>query len=292
MCDRLNATGAPARCGCALGLRSNGTPRQRAPRRRSSSSRSATCVASHCAAALRARHGGGVSRSQSERRGVRRSISPSAVAATSRSTHQSSGTRSAARCSLLGRNGAQGRAARRNFAARRRAVDLDGLAQQETAADLELRDGRFHMGADIGWRGTCAPAMSACAPCAAAAHRGAPWRCARALPSRRRRPPPEAALSAHTLHLVDALLAQDLLHALDGVAFRVQQVADAAQQLQILRPVVAAAAAPLHRLDLRKPAFPEAQDVLGHVELARNLADRTKCLRRLLIAPPAASGLS
>ena len=71
------------------------------------------------------------------------------------------------------------------------------------------------------------------------------------------------------LHLIDALLAQDLLHALDGVALGVQQMADAAQQRQILGAIVAAPAAALHRPDLRKPAFPEAQDVLGHARARR-----------------------
>src|SRR6185437_2184520 len=64
-----------------------------------------------------------------------------------------------------------------------------------------------------------------------------------------------------------------LLHALDGVALVVEHVADALDQLDILRPVVAAAAATLHRLDLGEAGFPEAQHVLRQIEVFGYLAD-------------------
>jgi hypothetical protein len=99
------------------------------------------------------------------------------------------------------------------------------------------------------------------------------------------------------LDAVDALLAQDLLHALDRVALGVQQLADAAQQLEILRPVIAPAAAALHRPDLRELDLPEPQDVLGHLEVVGDLADRAERCRSLAhcplpppdFAPPAAT---
>ena len=46
-----------------------------------------------------------------------------------------------------------------------------------------------------------------------------------------------------------AALAQQLLHALDGVTFLAQQVADAAQQGHVLGPVIAPPAAALEGLD-------------------------------------------
>ncbi len=70
-----------------------------------------------------------------------------------------------------------------------------------------------------------------------------------------------------------AVLAQQLLHALDGVALVVEHVADALDQLDILRAVVAAAAAALHRLDLREARLPEAQHMLRQVEIFGHFAD-------------------
>src|SRR5690606_32384731 len=75
------------------------------------------------------------------------------------------------------------------------------------------------------------------------------------------------------LDLVDTLGAQDLLNTADRVALEVQQVTNAPQQVKVLRPVVASPAAPLHGLDLRELLFPEPEDVLGNVELFRDLAD-------------------
>ena len=78
---------------------------------------------------------------------------------------------------------------------------------------------------------------------------------------------------------------QKALHALDGVAVLVEQRADAAQEIDVLRPVVTPAAAALERANLAELAFPEPQHVLRHVELGRNLADRAKRLRRLFNPP-------
>ena len=58
-------------------------------------------------------------------------------------------------------------------------------------------------------------------------------------------------------------LAQEALDAKNGVAARVEQVAHPAQQGDVLRPVVAPAAAALQRLELRELGFPETEDVLG-----------------------------
>src|SRR5262249_12896152 len=58
---------------------------------------------------------------------------------------------------------------------------------------------------------------------------------------------------------------QKLLHALDRIAVIIEQVADALQEIDILGPIVTSAATTLHRLDLRKPRFPEAQDMLWKV---------------------------
>ena len=71
-----------------------------------------------------------------------------------------------------------------------------------------------------------------------------------------------------------ALLLEDALHALDGVALAVEEMADAAQQIDIVGPVVAPAAAALHRLDLREPRLPEAQHMLRQIEVVRDFADR------------------
>ena len=83
------------------------------------------------------------------------------------------------------------------------------------------------------------------------------------------------------LDVLDAVLAQQPLHALDGVAGVLQEIADAAQKLHVGRPVEAAPAAALHGLELRELQLPEAQHVLLDAELDRHLADVAKCLQRL-----------
>src|SRR5436305_2136273 len=68
------------------------------------------------------------------------------------------------------------------------------------------------------------------------------------------------------LHKLDAVILQDALRTADRVALAVEQVPNAAQQIDIVRPVVAPAAAALERLDLLKPGFPEPQHMLRQVE--------------------------
>ena len=75
----------------------------------------------------------------------------------------------------------------------------------------------------------------------------------------------------HRLHRAHALFLQDALHAPNGVAVAVKQVPDAAQQVDILRTIVAPAAAALHRLDVRETALPEPQHVLRQIELVCDL---------------------
>ena len=101
----------------------------------------------------------------------------------------------------------------------------------------------------------------------------------------RRLPPRAAGCGApglpDVLHELDAVILQDALRAADRVALAVEQMADAAQQIDVVGPVIAAAAAALHRLDLLEAGFPEAQHVLRQVEIVRDFADRPECVGRL-----------
>src|SRR5512139_1854622 len=85
------------------------------------------------------------------------------------------------------------------------------------------------------------------------------------------------------LHELRALLAQDSLHAEDRVALAVQQMANPAQQIDVVRAVVAASATALHRFDLVKSAFPEAQHMLRQIEIVRDFTDGAKCVWRLVV---------
>jgi hypothetical protein len=51
---------------------------------------------------------------------------------------------------------------------------------------------------------------------------------------------------------------------------------DAPKELDIGGPVIAPAAAALHRLELGKPGFPKAQNVLSNAEIGGNFADIAK----------------
>src|SRR5262249_21749742 len=88
-----------------------------------------------------------------------------------------------------------------------------------------------------------------------------------------------------TLDRLDAVLLEDPLHAADGVALAVKQPANPLEKIDIVRPVIAAAAAPLHRLDLRETRFPEPQHVLGNVQVVSDFADGAECIRRLVQMP-------
>ena len=84
------------------------------------------------------------------------------------------------------------------------------------------------------------------------------------------------------LHETHALLAQETLNAANGVAFAIEEVANAAQKIEVVRAIVAAPAAALHRLDLAEAAFPEPQHMLRNVELRRHFADGPECVRCLV----------
>src|SRR5258705_2677160 len=78
------------------------------------------------------------------------------------------------------------------------------------------------------------------------------------------------------------LLAQDLLHALDGETIAVEQRSYASQQIEIVGTVIAPAAAALQRLDGRELRLPKTQHMLRHVEIGGNFADGPKRFRRFL----------
>jgi len=83
---------------------------------------------------------------------------------------------------------------------------------------------------------------------------------------------------ADGLHEADALFLKDPLHTLDGVAFALEELANAPQQVDIVRTIIAPPAAAFQRLDVGKARFPEAQDVLGQVEVFGDLADGSECV--------------
>src|SRR5262245_1190252 len=80
-------------------------------------------------------------------------------------------------------------------------------------------------------------------------------------------------LPPHRLHEAGTFLAQDALDAADRVALAVKQMMDAAQKIHVVGPVIAAAAAALHRPDLWKTALPESQHVLRNAKVVGDLAD-------------------
>src|SRR6056297_3425880 len=86
---------------------------------------------------------------------------------------------------------------------------------------------------------------------------------------------PDCLDGAHTLALENAL------NALDRVAFGIEQAADALEQIDIARTIIAPPARPLERFDLRESCFPEAQHMLGQVEILSDFADGTKSVRTL-----------
>src|SRR5262249_26800520 len=79
------------------------------------------------------------------------------------------------------------------------------------------------------------------------------------------------------------LLAQDALHAANCVSLAVQKMAYAAQKVDVVGSIIAAAAAAFHRLDFVKAAFPKAQHVLRQIEFIRHFTDRTESVRRLVV---------
>src|ERR1700730_2752345 len=84
------------------------------------------------------------------------------------------------------------------------------------------------------------------------------------------------------LHETHPLRAQQTLDATDGVALAIEEMTDAAQKMEVVRSIVAASPAALHRPDLAEAAFPEAQHMLRNVELLRHFADGPECVRCLV----------
>src|SRR4029079_2636566 len=91
------------------------------------------------------------------------------------------------------------------------------------------------------------------------------------------------------LHEPHALLAQEPLDSANGVALAIEQVADAAQQVDVVRPIVPAPAPAFHRLDLAEAALPEPQHMLRNIEFLRHFADGPKCVGRLFHRRPTPS---
>src|SRR5258708_1259619 len=87
------------------------------------------------------------------------------------------------------------------------------------------------------------------------------------------------------LDRLDAVLLQDALHPADGIALAVEQPADALEQIDVVGAVVAASAAPLHRLDLGEARLPKPQHMLGNVELFSDFTDGSERIRRLVQMP-------
>ena len=75
---------------------------------------------------------------------------------------------------------------------------------------------------------------------------------------------------------------QDRYDVADAHEYHEDKFAVLLTQLDIIAPVVAAATAALHRLDLGEPRLPESQHVLRHVQFVSNLADGAKCVWRLV----------
>src|SRR4029078_7757630 len=63
------------------------------------------------------------------------------------------------------------------------------------------------------------------------------------------------------------LLAQNSLHTTNGVALAIQQMSNSAEEIDIVRAIVAPAAAAFHRLDLVEAALPKAQHVLRQIAI-------------------------
>src|SRR5215510_14078591 len=255
----------PSGCASSRGLppprRSTSRPRRPAPRRASMMTRSATCAAS------RRRASGNASmrpRSRAPKRGTSCSRRSSAGPARARSTSQSSapfwpagsgmgtgGHRARIRSRLVSpepratgnavcrsddrRSAAGGLAAGSPLFARR-ALPAPGVCLQQIGAGVEFTDDLLQ-GAHLQWAeqqrldGRLRPGLGA-----ARGNHG-----------------------AGDLHLLDTLLAQDLLHPFDGVAGALQEITDPPQQLDVSGAV-------------------EAQHVLFDAEFLGDFTNIAKCL--------------
>ena len=79
-----------------------------------------------------------------------------------------------------------------------------------------------------------------------------------------------------------AIFAEQALHAADGEALVIEQSPNGSDQLYIFRPVVAAPATALQRMDLRKLCLPEAKNMLRDMKFVRYLTDCAKSIGRFL----------
>src|SRR5262245_3132643 len=86
------------------------------------------------------------------------------------------------------------------------------------------------------------------------------------------------------LHEFLTLLPQNALNAPDGIALAIEQMAYAAQQIDILRPIETPASAPLHGPDFVEATFPEPQHVLWNCEFCGDFADGAERVRGLVHA--------
>src|SRR6516225_2270934 len=89
------------------------------------------------------------------------------------------------------------------------------------------------------------------------------------------------------LHEAHTLLAQQTLDATDGVALAREEMTDAAEKIEVVRAIVAAPPAALHRPDLAEAAFPEAQHMLRNVERLRHFAEGAECVGCFVAPRPA-----
>jgi len=78
------------------------------------------------------------------------------------------------------------------------------------------------------------------------------------------------------LHGLRTILLQDALHALDRIAFAIEEMADAFEQIDIVGAVIAPSTAALERPNLPEPCFPKPQDVLRNIEVLGDFADRSE----------------
>jgi hypothetical protein len=91
------------------------------------------------------------------------------------------------------------------------------------------------------------------------------------------------ALLPHDLNEFRALFPQDPLHAANGVALTVEEMANSAQKIDVIGAIVTPAAAAFHRFDFVEAAFPKAQHVLWQIEFVCHFTDGAKCVWRLVI---------
>lgn len=71
-----------------------------------------------------------------------------------------------------------------------------------------------------------------------------------------------------------ALGREQLLNALDRIAFPVEQGVDLSCERDIGRPVIAAVSGPLQGAELRKPRLPVSQNMLGNAKFPGKFTDR------------------